>query len=494
MKLKIMDIDLLVPCRRFSIDYSYTDKRQLPILSEYALKLCYELDTLNSSILCNFFGISQFEASILIDKLVKDSLVTFNNEFIELTPYCRQRFDEASGDTTRFFEYKDDSAVIAMELNNYGILPPSFKYISDSLIYGLPIIDPEALVDVNKKATGGFSKNYSYYLKEFKSEQSLTTHNELYKVGNISVKDDGLIQIGAEVSIDSKNFMLSTEVSNVEIYENIDTDYLCDQLNEHTIIDDQSGGEYKNDLLNHCEVFDDAFISEFTRSDKIFDLVKAMKEYVGKWLYPDQLTSTIIGYHYNYDNQLRIRSLLESVNKDIPLNQNIDSVDSLMLINPYSALWGKSRMLYEFGKKVTRPQYSLLGNLKPGQVNDAKQFFRSFSTPVSINEYVFSNRTFCLLAPGRFAIAQYYFPHPSTGKLYIPIGYVTTNSDKLIKISKALCAELEKVNILGNGLPKKNERDSFDSEQLQKGIRDWLSNQSFNTFVQGSSQLNLANY
>ena len=37
MKLKIMDIDLLVPCRRFSIDYSYTDKRQLPILSEYVV-------------------------------------------------------------------------------------------------------------------------------------------------------------------------------------------------------------------------------------------------------------------------------------------------------------------------------------------------------------------------------------------------------------------------------------------------------------------------
>lgn len=488
MKLKIMDIDLLVPCRRFSIDYSYTDKRQLPILSEYALKLCYELETLNSSTLCDFFGISQFEASILIDKLVKDSLVRFNNDSIELTPYCRQRFDEASGDATRFFEYKDDSAAITMELNNYGILPPSRKYISDSLVYGLPIIDPEALVDVNKKATGGFSKNYSYYLKEYKSEQSLTTQNELYKVGNISVKADGLMQIGAEVSIDSKNFMLSTEVSNVEIYENIDTDYLCDQLNENTIIGNQSGGEYKNDLVNHCEVFDDAFISEFTRPDKQFDLGKAMKEYVGKWLYPDQLTTTIIGFHYNSDNQLRIRSLLESANKETPLNENADPADSIMLINPYTALWGKSSMLYQFTKHITCPLYSLISNLEVGQVNDAKQFFYRFSRPVSMDKPIFSNRTFCLLAPGRFAVAQYYFPHPSINKIHIPIGHVTANPEKLKIISEALCAELEKPNKLGNGLAKRNERDSFDAEQLQKDIRDWLSNQSSKRVVQGVNQ------
>ena len=488
MKLKIMDIDLLVPCRRFSIDYSFTDKRQLPILSEYALKLCYELETLSSSTICNFFGVSQFEASILIDKLLRDSLVRFNNEFIELTPYCRQRFDQAGGDTTRFFEYKDDSAVIAMDLNNYGILPPSCKYISDSLVYGLPVIDPEALVDVNKKATAGFSKNYSYFLKEYKSEESLTTQNELYKVGSISVMVDGLFQVGAQVSIDSRNFMLSTEVSNVEIYENIDTDYLCDQLNQRTIIDSHGGGEYKDDLINHCDVFDDAFISEFTRPNMQFDLGKALKEYVGKWIYPDRLTTTIIGYHYNDDNQLRIMSLLESSNKDIPLDHNVDTVDSLMLLNRYSALWGKSSMMYEFGKRVTCPRYSLLGNLETSQVNEAKQFFYSFSRPVNINEYVFSNRTFCLLAPGRFAIAQYYFPHPGTGKLHIPIGYATTNPDKLSKISKALCAELEKTNRLGNGLVKNNERDSFDSEQIQKDIRDWLSNQSSKRVVQGGSQ------
>jgi len=488
MKLKIMDIDLLVPCRRFSIDYSYTDKRQLPILSEYALKLCYELETLNSSTLCNFFGISEFEASILIDKLLKDSLVRFNNELIELTPYCRQRFDQAGGDTTRFFEYKDDSAVIAMDLNNYGILPPSCKYISDSLVYGLPIIDPDALIDVSKKAAGGFSKNYSYFLKEYKSEQSLTTQNELYKVGNISVKVDGLIQIGAGVAIDTNNYLLSTEVSNVEIYENIDTDYLCDQLNEHTIIGSQGGGEYRSDLANHSEVFDDAFISKFTRSDLQFDLGKAMKEYAGRWLYPDQSTATIIGYHYNYDNQLRIKSLLESVNSENPLNGIADLDDSLMLINSYTPLWGKSSMFNEFTRQITRPLYSLVVNIDAGQANDAKQFFYRFSQPFSVDKSIFSTRTFCLLVPGRFAVVQYYFPHPSTNKLHIPIGYVTANPDKLSKISEALCAELEQENMLGYRLARKSEKDSFDAGQLQKGVRDWLSNQSSKQVSQGGSQ------
>ena len=488
MKLKVMDIDLLVPCRRFSIDYSYTDKRQLPILSEYALKLCYELESLSSSTLCSFFGISQFEASILIDKLVKDSLVRFSNEFIELTPYCRQRFDEAGGDTTRFFEYKDDSAVITMELNNYGILPLSRKLISDSLVYGLPLIDPEALVDVNKKAASGFSKNYSYFLKEYKSEQSLTTQNELYKVGNISVKADGLIQIGAEISINTKNYMLSTEVSNVEIYENINTGYLCDQLNEQVITGSQGGGQYKSDLVNHSDVFDDAFISEFTRSDNRFDLGRAMKEYLGKWLYPDQLTATIIGYHYNYDNQLRIKSLLEVVNKDSLSNEGADLTDSLMIVNAYTPLWGRSGMLYEFTRQITCPLYSLIGNLGAGQINDAKQFFYRFSRPVGIDEPVISTRTFCLIVPGKFAIAQYYFPHPNTNKVHIPIGYVTLDPERLSKISGSLRAELRKANKLGAKLARNSERDSFEAEKLQNSIRNWLLHQSSKCDIKGGSQ------
>jgi len=489
VKLKVMDIDLLVPCRRFSIDYSYTDKRQLPILSEYALKLCYELESVSSSTLCDFFGISKFEASVLIDRLEKDSLVRFHHESIELTPYCRQRFDEAGGDTTRFFEYKDDSEVIAMELNNYGILPSSSKNIRDSWVYGLQIVDDQALVDVSNKATIGFSKNYSYYLKEYKSEEILTTQNELYKVGNISVMADGLLQIGAGVYIDSrKKFMLTTEIANAEIYENIDTDYLCDQLDQNTVVDDHGGGDYKGDLMCHCDIFDDAFIDEFTASDKRFDLGRALNAYAGKWLYPDQSTATVIGYHYNEENRLRISSLIEAACQDSSSCQIIGPAESLMVVNSYSAAWGRSSMLYEFGRQVAIPRYSLLGNIKPDQINDVKQFFYRFSQPSSLEKQVFSNGSFCLFSPGRFAIAQYYFPHPSTSKLYIPIGYVTTNADKLDRIAEAFSRELRRGVTIGRALARKHERDLFDPGRLQKFILDWISSQSYKSISEGEGQ------
>jgi hypothetical protein len=486
MKIKLIDIDLLVPCRSFSIEYSFTNKRQIPILSEYALRLCYELERLECSTLCDFFCLTDTEAIVLLGKLESESLVTLDGNSIELTPYCRKRFAEAGGDTSRFFEYKDDLAVVFMDLNHYHLFPPGTQ-IHFPTNYGIPIVGDDIRLDVTNKVISGFSRNYSYFLREYKSEESLSSQNELYKVGRVSTKKDGLVPLAAEILIDTRNYRLSSQITNADKYQNIDCGYLLDKLNQDFILGDPSVEQYEKSLIAHDNIFGDAFIREFIGDDNRFHLGKAFQAYLGKWIYPDESTITMIGYHYNDENILRLKSLTENVFSNVePLDLYSSVPEGIMLLNSHSNLWGRSKQFSRFCEDIARAKFSLVGNFNRRDENKLKQFFYGFSRPIGLNQPIGSDSTFCLLVPGRFAIVQYYFPHPDTQWLRIPVGFATTNPINLDNICNLLRSNLCKSNLLNTGLALKHESEGLRPLELGRSILSWMEDRLAGTIAEGN--------
>jgi hypothetical protein len=475
MRILICQIDFLIPARKLLVDYSYTAQRQLPLISEYILRIVYIMDRLSVSELESYFGLSSYESDIVLRELHGQGLIDINDNGIRLSEYSYLRFAEADGDTSRFFEYKDASALFGIELLSDTILP-SGTYIRNRS-FGHAIESDQSLENFRERAIDAFSKGFHYFLGEYGKGDRVSNNQELYKVSALTIQDDGFATSRINVEIDTRNLRLYTSHDQAKDLEALFSSHLMTEVNKFLFSGEKPDLEYTNHLKAHNHSFKDPFLTRYTLKDSRFDLVAALAAYE-KWLSPEDKSILVVGPMASWENLSRIRSLAETSDAFLENEaKELDDPKSISILNEIPSLWGRSESYRDFDQSFRRPSFTLVSpSSQLYRASDIKSHLHSMSrNPVAQATCFVSPLTEIYLLPGLLGIVQFHFPCAETSRVTIPIGFATTDTVRLALVAEKLRSWLAVGKKISTTLAAGRDSGSRDVEQTRNEIISILS-------------------
>jgi hypothetical protein len=86
--LAIDEITFAIPAQSFAIACAISAEEALPVVTEFALRIAFVCGTLSPEQVQDFFGFSKKETDAVIQSLLNERLIQWNEDQLELTPYA----------------------------------------------------------------------------------------------------------------------------------------------------------------------------------------------------------------------------------------------------------------------------------------------------------------------------------------------------------------------------------------------------------------------
>lgn len=204
MKVQLNRISFGLPTKAFFIDYTVSQKRQLPVVKEFIIRVLHSIGSSPVSLIQGYFGFTPIETQAVLDDLIEESLIKWSDDEIELTTHALENFKEVEGNMLpRFFEVVDKADTVFFELSDFRMLPKTIQrsgFNSTSISLSLP---DSCFEKLNDKARSAFDSNFEHFREVIKGEDIYSEREELYKINHVSGKYDIGIPIPVEYYIDT---------------------------------------------------------------------------------------------------------------------------------------------------------------------------------------------------------------------------------------------------------------------------------------------------
>ena len=96
MELLINQVSFSLPIKSFLIDYSVSQKRELPIVKEFVIRFLFSTEGCSQSSIANFFGFNDSEMQAVLNDLDEEGLVVWEGESVILSQYAVGKFENVS--------------------------------------------------------------------------------------------------------------------------------------------------------------------------------------------------------------------------------------------------------------------------------------------------------------------------------------------------------------------------------------------------------------
>ena len=441
-------ISVLLPAREYRLECSWTTEKPLPAVEEFACKLMLVMDSVSPSELRGYFGLSTLEVDGLVRSLVKNRLVEVADDGVLHASAILQAKGSTVGDIPTFttFETHEENAVF--DLLALQIVPRRSYGNARFGLPEIPIPDSSKSVSADRIAEA-FSEQYRAYL-EFTRGRSRDSHKmRLYKVSRCRPHRTVQVPIDMEVSVEAgaqgelKVFRDAVErlgenrrrpLSN-ELESRV-ADYLA---HEALPACTPSVEEF-------CALADDEVLARYVRNGEL-DL--------GRWLadrdarktgYGDQNTRALLGPVYLTSNRTTLLRLLKQTEEEaegsaiahwLPANVPFWAANSSELVEfvpkVQRALGGD-----DFGRLVA----CFCGKDAADQKWLKKKYHGRIPHAVSFMGGAALDRVELLVVPNRIVVAQYHLQPSASSAVTLPIGFVSTDSERVSRVTKLLVSRL----------------------------------------------------
>lgn len=118
--LSVDEITFAIPAQSFAISCAISAEEALPVVTEFALRIAYVCGAVSPRQLQDFFGFSKKETDAVLQSLLEERLLQWNDEQLELTGYALARFQDSSDNLPRFFKIQDWSAEVVFDLISFS--------------------------------------------------------------------------------------------------------------------------------------------------------------------------------------------------------------------------------------------------------------------------------------------------------------------------------------------------------------------------------------
>lgn len=487
----LQSITVCAPVQKISLDIDVTHKLTLPAILESALLLVAQIETVSTSELGSFFGLTDHERDVLIKEMIDTDLVVFNDEgdISTTQKLVAQRRGGAADEGITIEDVENFRDFTFVDLCTGHIQPRSE---ADKQL-GLPML-PRKIneTDFSQIFASQFHR-FQASLPDLKSKKSLrSTKARLYRINRASVMQSGLQQ---QVSLDIH--------AHYDPLHGIRLDpTLLDYKNEHANLISSSGLKTEAidwihnrphepatiSLQQYCDLAQDSVIERYIKRGDILDLPRLLQDrFRKKTGYGNSNTRMMIGPVYSAVNRTTITLWVERHSKNKRMHQGI-------WLGATNQLFGASLGLDTFMKTMNdelnqgdrRSSLNLAFHLEPNNYNEKLHLKNTLSQRTDGKLCTFADGTSeshmeLMVFPGEngFALVQYHAkidPSLGFGGLTIPVGYFTTEPDRVAflweQLRNRINSELISFDNNKNRLEPLNKQLKYDPNNLNQLLED----------------------
>jgi len=447
MEIVLNEATFSLPCRTFNFNYSITDKRQLPVVKEFVVRLLYTLERCELDLITSYFGFSQDEMNYVISDLLDEKLVFWedeNDNLLALTQYAKGRFENVNGCAIpRFFKVIEQSELVSFDLHSFKLISNDIKAAGGEYRGNLELHLPkESYSGVHDRASSAFDEQFMMFLEKVKNINTFRNATQLYKINNVSTKYDKFIPIKIKYLIDSndpRNSIMKYADSTIDEWD--DERKLFSNIDAVVSECVQPAKTTTDIFTEYLRNTDDPLLGEFWVNDKLELPLLLEKQKIDKGII-DAETCRLIGNLYTSENKNLINRLIE--NKE-GRRGTISSPGAIWSITPQEKLWGRGqeiasmvRSLEERFSKGSRNKgvVLLMPSSNPQEAFSMSNIFSPITKNIQgVHNPWCNSQTEILLIPNVLVACLIHFNAGDDG-ITIPLGFVSTNDSIISDISK----------------------------------------------------------
>lgn len=446
-------ISLLLPARSYKLNCSWTQETPLPAIEEFSCRLLLALGEVLPGELQEYFGLTPRECEVLVQNLTDNKLATYTSEGLLSPSSMLQTKTNGNADvlpSLTKYEEKEENPVF--DLLTLTILS---RRSYDKSKYGLPEIPVTEERSLSQlEILEAFGKQYRAHLEYTRKNEIDIKKTRLYKIS--TCEQDRTLQIPIDLDIHvetTPNGRVNVIKDSSEKLGDLRRRPLSNKL-ESKISDYLNSLQMPSgglSLEEYCHIVDDKILLRYA-SNNSFDLNSWLLDRAEKKTgYGSPQTRAMLGPIYLDNNRI----LLERLLKDNSRDWKPKTIHSALWLSSFAPLWGENgSLLGEFSRKIEpllAEDESVKGNIVAlFPFNDYKgiaELKRRFGTripsAVCFGGDLLQDRSEIFLVPGQVAISQFHI-HPSPdSSITIPIGFITTDVERLTRIHSILSYRLE---------------------------------------------------
>lgn len=454
-------ISLLLPARMYEFECSWTTEQPLPAMEEFSCRLLLMLGEIHPNELQNYFGLNNQETEVLLASLLEKRLTVINPDGSIKPSSLLQAKSVKGGDlvpSLTIFEERQEKAVfdlLSLQLllkNNYSGTP-----------WGLPeiVADSELMKASQDQICEAFSRQYRAHLENTRGSLHEAQKTRLYKIGQC--QQQRTLQIPIDMVIELE------PIRDQEVRMIRDASQKVGEIRKFSLSNELESkiADYLGNLKiceegisidKFCDLFEDEVLTKYVSND-FFDLSAWLLDRDRKKTgYGNQNTRGLLGPVYLKNNRIEIMRWLKNFLAEQENKEN-KKANRIYWLPPNVPLWAASGSeLSEFIAKMdselkkSYDSHEGVVTLFSTENNDdnfnprKKAFSQRLPHGVALYNASPLDRVELMVFQGLFAIAQYHLQPNKTSGITIPIGFITSDPDRMDRIERVLKDRLKNVS------------------------------------------------
>ncbi|MCW3605955.1 hypothetical protein [Burkholderia cenocepacia] len=470
MRERFNTVAVAIPAQLFNVRCHVTIDRQVPVMTDFAVRLLHLSGPLEVGALREYFGLSASEFRDLLELLREEGLVGEANGRISLTSYAESRFTASSDGLPRFTKIAERQSRPVFELLSYTPLPKALSgsYWDNALELKWSADDPAAGNTIDR-AEAAFHKHF-LDIERFELEDENRRAYACYKVDEIRAGRPFSVPLPVHFEVDVEG--------NVEFEIDAQLELLPESLRSlvRTLTADRIAtlSTRSDHLRAFIERFDDELLGRYMlaqsaveektafvkhdgriglRKDPAIDFGRYIHEVHGQAngeVYDSGKSQALLGALYMPKCQSRFLIGLRKALAVIKRSANEELPKAIFWVIPDSELWGRTSLVLDLVNGIRGALKDGLGlplevvAIAPCHQNENRDrlvkrarhlldggFNRVFLSPYQPKQECVE----VLLIPGIYGAATYQWAVPSADRYNVPLGFLTQSGPKLQKMA-----------------------------------------------------------
>lgn len=486
MEVIINQVSFSLPCKAFIVDYSVSEKRQLPVVKEFIVRLLFSVGSCKPTLLSDFFGFSSDELQYVLSDLTEEGLIKWTDKTVVLTSYAQEKFEEIAGGklVPRFFEIEDEIDTVLFDLYSFKILYSSFKQKSrNPLGVDIPLADGSHS-NIKEKIKSSFGEQFSLYQEKVQGIDIYKNFPELYKINHITTNYDAVLPIEISYSINKdspKNIILKY---NSEVIDEWDSQHILFKPMDEALLGENNSDDCVKEFSDYTRLTNDPFITKYWTPNNNIDIDSLINNYaVEHNIWDSKSTRMLIGNIYTKNNSAIIMKMIREKRQNEHSDNKITKNGAIWIAEPENKTWGRTSEFISFVTEINelfdqRKKSTGIAMIIPcasKQESWELQDLYSFSTEnkvklQGVNEVFISKKIEIFYIPNIIMVTLFHYHLEDDRKLTLPIGFITTNSGKMIKINSEIGKWINSEKIANDFLEDKGKKNTVLSTLIQPTI------------------------
>jgi len=434
-------ITFLVPCQRFNIKCAVTKDERLPIVNEFVIRLLKITGKLTLDQIQKYFGFNEKEIHKVIQGLLTERLIAWQNDELVLTEYANSKFKFSNDGLPRFVKIEEWNERFSIDLISFNFAWFQERSKNYAAFIELTWKDEERVSQSIDNAIKTFENNFIEYVEKFKYVNLNDRERfQIYKISAIEAGDRFFFTINLNIYIDvedQEQFKFDYPIfSDAEKYKrSLIIESIADSLSQ------RSSNQSKFYLKTFAAIYNDIFIPSYIKGEK-FELKDYLKEVLKRDVNTyEGSTQPIIGAAYLEPNLKIIDAYLNQKSLFFEDNHSNSSnfISPILWIKPKNDLWGKNDDVFELAEllksnptiKGYKRDKLILFSPKQEKDEENNNFIFRYGKNSIFDRILFwgvaviPENFEIILCPYHFVVALYHHIPDPTSKLTIPFGIVS---------------------------------------------------------------------